>query len=198
MHFDIESIGLHDDDIHGYVNSPEELIDMVSNSGRLYYKSVKYVLLSKMQNYLNDPTITESHELNGYFPYKNRKKLWSEFRDQFDLNVPDLRLNKIAILLLILVLTTGLVVFFVSTDELIHLELSGLNVSMILSGFMVLPLGLILIYGRTALPAKNFDELTDEMMKINMTAWLSDDKKKLKKLLMSNLHPTKRSGKASQ
>ena len=193
MHFDINSIGLRDDDINGYVESPEELINMVSNSGRLYYKSVKYVLLTKIQNYLNDSTITEADKLNIYFPYKNRKKLWGEFRDQFDLDAPDLRLNKISLLLLILVLITGLLMLFASTDELIHLKLSDLNMSTILSGLMVLPLGLILIYGRTALPAKTIDELTDEVMKINMNDLLSEDKKKLKKLLMLNLYPIKRS-----
>jgi hypothetical protein len=131
--------------------------------------------------------------LSLFFPRKGRVKLWYIFRESIDLKVPGLQLNSIAKALIIMHILLTFIGIVIGTylrlfDPLVLYLSSHIYIYPIISGILLIPIGLIAMYGTTRLPAWDFDDLTDKIVKINTVDLLSNSKSGLKELISAQIN----------
>jgi hypothetical protein len=185
-----EKLGLKEEDFDENINSLNELVHTVSGSGRLYRKTLKYIILNKIRTYLDNEVIAETDALTTFFPRRERRRSWYDFSDSFDLTIPGLRLTTPAIVILVFYcLTIGyfLIANLLSdTDMLVHVKLSGISLWPIFVGSL-LPIGPIYHLGLVALPGRTIDDLIDGIIQKNMVDLLADDRQGFKYLIIHEL-----------
>ncbi len=190
MDEEIIKLGLKSDDFNETVNSKLELIESVLTSGRLFRKSIQYIILKELRICFRNSKLDYSDSLEVYFNQRGRKKQWKRFRDSMELKTPNLEVTKLAVAFMGLYVI--LFVFFIVKSALDDFSrfiwLLG-NIPfdiLILSGIGV-PLAIIYGLGRTDLPARTIDGLIDKIVQENIYDLLTSDKRKLREILEREL-----------
>jgi hypothetical protein len=193
IYSNIASLGLDPSDFEVEIKSNEELINTISNSARLFYSVTKHIVLNEIRSFLNNQNITLNSELSPFFPRKERVKLWNNFRESINLKVPGLQLNSTAKALIIIHVLLTLTVIVIGTylrlfDPLVLYLSNDIYLYPVISGFLLIPIGITAMYGSTKLPAGNFDDLTNKIVEINTVNLLSNSKSGLKELISSQIN----------
>src|SRR5688572_29209838 len=100
----LNSIGLTDSDIDvdEKIESIDEIVRYVSSSNRLFRKTIKHLIVRDIKLYFDNNSIGLDDGLKGFFPRRGRKTEWIKFSYYLDLKVPELKLTKFSIFLLII------------------------------------------------------------------------------------------------
>lgn len=183
----IAKIGLRPPDLPSEVCNEEELIRHISGSAIMYYTVMRHIILNRASAYFQQPSIQLSDRVDQYIKRKSRKILWSDFARSMDLSIPGLKLNLLAWILLIIHVVIFWGMISLLNTEILSFRLSGLGMGPIWSAILLLPIGLIFMYGTTKLPGKDFNELTDKIIARNTKSLLCDNKKKFIALLHEEL-----------
>lgn len=178
----------HLQDVH--IGGIDELIEHVTQSGLLYRTAIQNLTLNKLRDHMANQAIEPDDELAQYFPKKHRKSLWNNFRKNFPLKAPGLKLTRFA-----QVLCGISVLGFVYLNYLIFTEGFEIVLALKLAGFGLYPLlviffvilGIITTYGSNRLPAGTVYDLMDKVVSLNHANLLSYDKAALKTLLKQEL-----------
>jgi len=184
-------LGLQIDDFEENINSKDELMDSILSSARLYRKAVAHIVFNGFKAYFKNPDLKLSDSLKEYFNYFERESLWINFRDSFEFNIPVLKRSKWATPLIFIYLVVyiyySLKILSLNSLPIIDRTLM-LGISSIFAAGLLFPIGLILYYGERELPAKNFEELIEQIMQEYIYDLVTDDKKRLRELLAKELN----------
>src|SRR5688572_7847973 len=91
-----KKIGLKNSDFDEDVDSKTALVETISSSGRLFRRVLQYLVFRDLKTYFNNPNLDLSERTDKYFPYWDRKKEWSRFRQSMEFNTPNLRTTSLA------------------------------------------------------------------------------------------------------
>jgi len=185
------TIGLNDSDLDDRIDSVDEIVHHVSSSNRLFRKTIKHLILRDIKHYFANEIIELNDELKVFFPRNGRRLEWIKFSYYLDFKVPALKMTKFSVVLLTIfalsIVTLILWLVFVQTDLLIHSTLSNVPLISVILMASILPLGLIVWLGQTALPAKTVGDLADEIISKNLSELLAEDKKRYKEIILKEL-----------
>lgn len=188
----LSKLGLTIDDFDHVPSSNLELIELITTSGRLYRKSLEFIILKDLRLSLSNSQLNYNDILKPYFPYWERRKKWKSFREAMNFKTPNLQATKLTIVVMIaftLVYSSLILkLMFNNADFFMHASLSGISLNGIL--FLGLATSLMGIYyiGRTDLPAKDVDGLIDKIIKKNIFDLFDSDKAQLKNLIENQLN----------
>ena len=177
------ALGLGIEDFDCEIKSKEELIEAISKSSILYYSSLKQIILNEIREYFHDSSIMITDETKKFFPRKGRKSQWIKFSDFLSFKTPGLRLTNLGITLIVSTVILVITVLFYGLEEILHFKLSGLNIGLLLSGILFIPIGLIGFFCIKKLPGNTIMDLIDKIIAINTTDLLTDDKRNFKERL---------------
>jgi hypothetical protein len=187
----VNKLGLQIDDFDETINSKDELIESVLSSAILSRKAVTHIVFNNFRVYFENPDLKPSDRLKDYFNYGERESLWIKFRDSFEFNIPRLKTSKWTTRLIFIYIVVYLY-FSVKVHSLYSITIidSTLRkgIASIFAVGLIFPIGLILHFGERELPAKNFEELIEQIMQEYIYDLLTDDKKRLRELLTKELN----------
>jgi hypothetical protein len=181
-------LGPQENDIGKDVLTRDDLIKEIVSSGRLFRKVLEEIILNQIRAHLDDQTISRDHKFVSYFSKRHRTGVWKDFKEDMNLKVPGLKLTNIAIGLIFLYLSFYVYalakIFFDNWDVIF---LSGLPVGSLIIFGATIPIIPFVEFGRRKLPAENFDELIDKIIKLNLGDLLADNKKLFYEILANEI-----------
>ena len=188
----LSKLGLTIDDLEKQPGSNLELIESITTSGRLYRKSLQFIILKNLRTSLNNSQLNYDDNLRPYFPYWGRRQKWKDFRGTMNFKTPDLRATKLTIGIMIaftlIYISLIIKLKWDNVDFFIHASLSGIPLDGVFFFGLVIPLIGIHYIGKTDLPAKDIDGLVDKIIRKNIFDLFDSDKTKLKNVIENELN----------